>query len=206
MLVTVITCDVIGSRKVQRVPRHIDHALSKLNTKHRTDLIARFAVTLGDEFQGVLRSSSQVYHIRMEIEQMLRLPIYAGVGIGKAETTNDSNSSHMTGEAFIRSREALNFAKKKKREFILTTGNEVIDVAINSLAQAAQFIKAKQTHRQSKTINLLLENPTITQRKLAAKMRVSPANISKTLKAAGYEPLQAVISAIEILLKEGQLG
>lgn len=112
MDVAVLTCDVIGSREIRRLPTQIALGLRKLNRHHRTALVAAFVVTLGDEFQGVIREINKSYRLYLEVQNALEVPIYAGLGIGMAEASEDNYAPHMTGEAFIRSREALTAAKR----------------------------------------------------------------------------------------------
>lgn len=197
----VLTCDIMGSREIQGLPKLIARTLTKLNKKYADELIASFDVTLGDEFQGVLKRAVQAYPLHQDLRRSLGIPFYAGLGVGTVDLAVDSLAAHMTGVAFVRSRDALSEAKRQKREFVARTGSLNLDMGVNALALAAQYIRSHQTQRQREIVELLLRKPTLTQREVAALMKISPAAVSKTLRTAGFEPLQEILAAIPKLLE-----
>ncbi len=204
MHVAVLTCDVVGSREFRRVPTQIALTLRKLNKRYKPALVAAFAVTLGDEFQGVLREINKSYRLYLEAQNTLEFPIYAGLGIGMAEASEDHYAPHMTGEAFTRSREALAAAKKKHRTFVARTGIENVDATVNALALAAQFIRSHHTNRQSSLANMLLFDPQLTSTELAKKLSISKSAVSQILKAAGFEALREIDHAIMVQFTVGK--
>lgn len=87
----VITVDVKGSKKLKDravVQNKILNVLNSLNKEFNEFLIADFMITLGDEFQGVLKTTKSVLKIFKHIKENLFLPVEfcCGVGVGSIET------------------------------------------------------------------------------------------------------------------------
>ena len=196
----VLTCDVVRSREFRGMPRRIASALQKLNERYRRALVAPIVITLGDEFQCVLKEINRSYDLYLEAEYVLKLPIYAGLGIGTAETGNNNYAPHMTGVAFVRSRNALNLAKLRGRRFVAQTGNNNLNVAINTLSIAVQYIRSLHTQRQASVVDHMLLNPRLSQTELSKKLGVSKSAVSQVLRAAGFEALNEVSLAMRQLL------
>ena len=113
----VITVDFRRSKEIKNraeVQSRILNILNSLNMKFGTFLIADFTMTLGDEFQGVLRTTSIVLDVFKYIKKNLPVKFCCGVGIGSIETPLSKRPSEMDGFAFHRSRDALEEAKKKE--------------------------------------------------------------------------------------------
>lgn len=197
MKAAVLTCDVVASRTIPRLPTRIASALHQFNRHNKNALFAGFVVTLGDEFQGVLREIEASYRIFLKLHNVLGLQLYAGLGVGMVESDQDNYAPHMTGQAFIRSREALTIAKKKHREFITRSGASEVDSTINSLTYASQFIRSRHKKAQAALTNALVEEPQLTVTELARKFHITKSAASQTLKTAGYEVLSEIYDALE---------
>lgn len=196
----VLTFDFIGSRAIAQLPKVINRGLLRINRKFEAALLARFETTLGDEFQGVLKDARQGFLIYETISRMFEQPLYCGLGVGSVQRSGDSRPSRMTGMAFIRSRAALNLAKEKKRRFVSKVGLPKIEETINALALAMDHIQRNQTPRQRQLVSLMLEQPDLTQKQLALKLRISPSAVSQSLAASGFTELVELRNAIRILL------
>jgi hypothetical protein len=196
----VLTLDVVKSREMVDIPTKIHDRIQEINRRYRAQLFAPFVVTLGDEFQGVLEDIGIAFQIFLDVQRTL--PIYAGVGIGEVEKGLETSASHMTGEAFVRSRAALNSAKKRKRTFVVSIRDDYFDTTINALAFAAQFIRLKQTKRQKAVIDTFILEPDLAKWQLAHKLRVSGPAISKILKAGGFYALEEIQVTIRLLLSQ----
>jgi len=194
----VVTLDLIGSRDIDTLSTKIKNLLHEINRRYHAQLIAPFVVTLGDEFQGVLRSTSEVFHIFIDVQSVFE--IYAGVGTGKIDRSQDTYSPSMTGEAFVRSREAIHSAKDRRRTFVVSTGEVELDLVVNTLAYAAQFIRSEQTARQKSVIDSLLLDSNLKKSRLATKLKVSPQAISRILKGGGFYTTQEITTTIQHIL------
>jgi len=82
--------DIIGSRNIENrneVQNKLKDVLNHVNNKYAEDISAKFTITLGDEFQGLLSAGRYVMDIIQFIERkMYPVKMRFGVGIGKITT------------------------------------------------------------------------------------------------------------------------
>jgi hypothetical protein len=194
----VLTFDIMSSREKRNIPSYIRNLTITINKKYQSILFTPFVVTLGDEFQGVLSDRSQVFQIFLEVQKII--PIYAGVGMGEVESLKETPAPQMTGEAFVRSRKALNQAKEMKRTFMVSTGVDYLDTSVNALAFAAQFIRSKQSKRQMQVSDRFILDPEMPQWQLADELKISRPTVSKILKYGGFDTLDEIRLAIQRIL------
>lgn len=118
MIYSVINMDIVHSRKIKNrieVQNIIKNYLKSLSKKYEDKLLTPITITLGDEWQIVLKDISKSYTIITEINEFLNdydIKTYSGIGIGSISTEVYNRSSNMDGEAFINARNALNLSKK----------------------------------------------------------------------------------------------
>jgi len=205
----VITVDIRRSKEIKNraeVQSRILNILNSLNMKFGTFLIADFTMTLGDEFQGVLRTTSIVLDVFKYIKKNLPVKFYCGVGIGSIETPLSKRPSEMDGSAFHRSRDALEEAKKRKIELVFKSGNERIDFILNSITELILHVKNKWTKRQRDIISFLESRENVRLSDAAKKFRVSKQAISKIVRAAGWKAVRNTEKVVEYILKSLEKG
>lgn len=181
----VITADVNKSRTVvDRAGLQIKilTTLHEANTKFENDIAVPFTITMGDEWQGLLNSIASSYQIIDFFRQSLtKISVSYGIGAGQVETSFMQRTSEMDGEAFRRSREALNAAKKSKSEIIFDTNNKPIDALVNSICQLLYVVRSKWTERQKEKITLYKHFRN--ERKVAEELGVTQGDIHQAIKA-----------------------
>lgn len=69
---------------------NLNHILNQLNTEYSFDISAKFTITLGDEFQGLLHNCTNLLHITETIQREM-YPVKLRFGIGVGEITTDIN-------------------------------------------------------------------------------------------------------------------
>lgn len=197
----VITIDLRESRKLPNraaVQRKTLQLLHTLNKKFSNALLADFTMTLGDEFQGVLKTPKQTLEIFNLTKSSLTARFYCGVGVGTITTSISKKPSEMDGPAFHRSRHALKEAKKEKMELVIRTRDEKVDELLNTLIQLILHIKNKWTAKQKEVTAYFELNPNTTQSEAAKHFKISKQAISKTLKLTGWKKTKKA----EVLLKD----
>ena len=128
----ILMADVIDSRKYKG--EIVANALAKIvlhaNSKFKKELLSPLTVTLGDEFQSVIKSPEAIVKIILEIEEFIiqnEFPFklrYAS-NTGKIETTiNNIIAYGMLGQGLTETRLILNNAKKEEERFFLFSGKE----------------------------------------------------------------------------------
>ncbi len=96
--------------------------LKQCNTQFKDILAAPFIITLGDEWQGLLKPNSDyrciIQFFKLNLPQDLSFCI--GVGIGPITISNfELTVNQLDGPAFYLAREAINYAKRKKHQLVV---------------------------------------------------------------------------------------
>ncbi|MGF7056885.1 SatD family protein [Brassicibacter mesophilus] len=118
---SVINIDMINSRKLHNrssMQSAIKNYVQTVNMQEQEHLLAPITFTLGDEWQIVLKDSSDSYRFIEKFQVFLKkhgIDIYAGIGIGTLSTNIYEDTRLMDGDCFIKAREALNIVKDKNR-------------------------------------------------------------------------------------------
>jgi len=180
-----ITADVNKSRDIPErklLQNNILDALTEANRLFKKCIVADFAITLGDEWQGVLVDISQSYKVVSFFQEKLYpISVSFGVGEGEIATEISSKSVEMDGEVFRRSREALNFAKKKTRQVFFITDHSTNDQLLNTTLHLLQILKDSWTNRQYQKIMLYKELKR--EKVVADKLNISQTDVNQALSA-----------------------
>jgi hypothetical protein len=186
----VITGDLKSSRKIDNryiSQDNLKNAIKHLNSTFRQHLISEFRIVGGDGFQGMISRSDIILEIYFSLFQKIQHPFYFGVGIGSISTQLSDFVQEIDGEAFHLSSEALTFAKKKNRWFVLRSNlknNDLIECIFNFIFE----IIWKWTERRREIILFYRnhgENPQAI--KMASiKFETGTRNIYKILEVGQY--------------------
>jgi len=201
----VITVDIKGSKKLKNraeVQSKILNLLNGLNKEFSSLLIADFMMTLGDEFQGVLKTTNVILNIYKYVKRNLPLEFYFGIGIGYIETPLRKKPSEMDGSAFHHSREALKEAKKRNTELVFKSYSEEIEFVLNSVMKLILYVKSKWTKKQRERISFLESGENIKLSDVAKKFQVSKQAISKMFRTAGWKEVRNAEKIVKDFLKK----
>ncbi len=199
-MAVVVICDVRGSRKIRNwgeVYSEIKKILESVNHHFVEDFLVPMEFTVGDEFQGVLKTADDTIEIIKILRMKMPVRFYCGIGMGNVEIPDVKG---MRGEAFYRARDALNTCKNRKRDTFLISGVDIIDISANAIFFLIQSIEEKWTRRQREIVNFYLENPELTYEKIGKHFGVSKQTITKILKAARFNAIHEGESALKRLL------
>ncbi len=139
--------DMIKSRKVnhrKELQTKLEDVLTKINFDYEKFIESKFLITVGDEFQGLLKPSAPIYQMICSIvESLYPVQVRFGLGLGGITTPVKEIALGMDGPAFYAAREALDIAYGKKEHAIVFKSEfnimgkdteEVINVILGSLA------------------------------------------------------------------------
>lgn len=189
---TVITADIIESRKItdrKNVQTKIKSMLKKINKRYKRIISVKFSLTLGDEFQGLIKDLVNSYELIKVIEkEMYPLKIRFGVGYGKVSTPFSQKIGEMDGECFVNSREALELSRKLNQNIAYKTGFEEKDLAINTILMLISAIKESWKDIHYRRVWLYEELKTYQE--VARKEKVSIQMISKMFKNIKYDKIK----------------
>lgn len=183
--------DVVGSREV--VPRaglqsKLGDALNEANDRFRTAIEARFLITIGDEFQALLKNPDQVPELLSGLRSAVHpVELRFGLGIGGLETPLQEEAIGMDGPAFHRAREAIERARSRRTPVEVESGVSTPIFTMYSLLYAV--IRRSWTERQRQVFDMAaggLEGVDI-----ADRLGITPGAVSQHLSASGHRQVFA---------------
>jgi len=195
MIVTVITGDVIHSRKT---PPEVwlsllEGALRKYGAKGK-----KWRIYRGDSFQlevGLDKVFEALFYIKTTMRTQKMLDVRMAVGIGEKAYTGKSITTS-NGEAYIFSGES--FDNLKKHTFAIKTAWSDLNEQLNLILEMAILIVEKWNVNISHIVKIAMENPHLIQSELAENLGKKQFNVSRDLRKANYE---AVLKTIHYCTK-----
>ena len=219
----VLNIDIVGSRAISDRAKFQDVLKAHLETlscTYSTSLVAPITLTLGDEWQIVVRDLGQVYNLYLEVKTFLKTwqqDCYCGIGIGQMSTKEAGDTRQMDGEVFILARESLTILKSNKRSYrklIPTKECRVfvrassscrlpipsLDLILNNILQNNETLLARVTPKQAEVIKLYESLGTYSEI-TKAYPHLSKGMISERLKASNYWLIKSNEQLIQDLIK-----
>ena len=193
--------DLVKSREIEDragVQEQLRQLLSGFNTEFEPFIAAKFVITLGDEFQGLVRRDFpfEAFFDRYDKQFGNDRPTRFGIGLGTVSTGFQETAVGMDGPCFHNAREALNQAKKSKKE-IVVKGFEH-NTALSALFDAMLDIRRGWSERQVEVIekSLIAQNFNT----IAEELNVSKQAVSKILSSAKKELYENTWQGIKELI------
>jgi hypothetical protein len=189
ILTSVITGDIINSRKVKNSPwlKPLKKTLSETGKNPETWQIYR-----GDSFQLEVSNPAMAFltalRIKATIKSIKKLDVRMAIGIGKKEFAG-SVITESNGEAFIYSGEKLETLKKQKQNLAIKTPWSDFDKEINVCFRLALVIMNNWSPNSAELIKILVENGPLTQKALAKRLKISQSSVSERQKRSSYEEI-----------------
>jgi len=204
MLYCAIIGDIIGSRKL--VDRHDVQQkflamAEKANRLYELDIASPFTVTIGDEFQVLLKSLQMTPRvIDHVIREMAPVQLVFGVGIGEIVTDiNPTLAIGMDGPAFHFARAAIEQAKTKKPKIIYKSDIPGTDM-INSLNYFMESCTGRSTKRQKEVLEYLSQD--LTQEAIAEKLGIKQQSVFDIKKATYLSEVEDAKCTITLYLQD----
>lgn len=194
------------------VQKKLKSVLDSVNEKYSESIAAKFVITLGDEFQGLMCDPSSVMDILEEINISLEpAEIRYGFGIGEMRTEiNPDMALGADGPAFYCAREAITDVKKMENRSKSERTNIKIKIEnkdeekthmANSLLSLMYVQSKKWTKGQRKIIHVYQRSGKH-QADCAKTLNISQSVVSRQLKAANYFSYQKASQSIANFLTE----
>ncbi|MCK4680275.1 hypothetical protein KAT82_04070 [bacterium] len=194
--------DIRGSRLAPRraeLQKLMERALEEINREFADELVAGFVITLGDEFQGLLRKPGQAVKVLVALEALLgETSVRYGLGWGTISTELRELAFGMDGPCFHRGREAVGESKRVDR-WVTVSGFGGDDEVLNGLLWLVGAARGRWTSVQRETVEQV--RTARTQREVAAARGVHESSVSQALKAALHEPVLAAERSAETILR-----
>jgi len=191
------------------VQNKLEETLNAINKKYGEGISAKFTITLGDEFQGLLSAGSSVMEIIEEIQrEMYPVEIRFGVGIGPITTDiNSEMAIGADGPAYHKAREAIEFLKEDEQKNKTNASDIRIEedgdngastIMLNTILSLLAVVKTGWSDRQREIIWDTMKYQD-GQAKSAERLEVAQSSIQRGLNNGNY---YAYKDAIDIISKE----
>src|SRR2546429_4837551 len=132
--------DMVGSRELlpsrrPKIQERFREFIQYLNKKYAKDILAKFVITLGDEFQGLLLSATPVPDLMWDIDQRFTdRDLRVGVGFGVLTTPIQEEAINVDGPALYNARAAIENARRKRSLGGVFFGFGEADQVMNGIA------------------------------------------------------------------------
>lgn len=202
----ILMADIIDSRKFdqQKLMKEFKSVVGKLNTQKSLKLLSPITITLGDEFQGVVRSLESAIDIILGLEEIilsedLKFQLRYTLIQGQIDTKINSKIAHeMLGEGLTTARERLQELKNGKSRFYVALQNMKLGDAINNAFFALQgivdnWIRLKDVYIASMFVNK------IDYKQIAINVKKEKSVIWKRKKSLKIEEYLAVKNVLRYL-------
>lgn len=192
-----LIADVIDSKMVQErldLQKQVEKTLQKMNELFGDYLASRFTLTLGDEFQALLKVDAPVFQIIDTLRSELTpTQLRFGIGLGEIVTAIDPlQSVGADGPAYWNARAAINFVHQKNdygnTQIYFSSGKENQDFFVNALIASGEAIRSGWRDSQEEILLNLLKrsvySESFSQQDLAQSLGLNPSALSKRLKSS----------------------
>lgn len=190
--------DIKNSRKIDeryQLQERLEKILQEVNSEFDKYIAAKFIVTLGDEFQGLLNSTQPILRIVEKIMLEIHpVKLRFGIGVGDISTKiNREMAIGADGSAYHHARRMINEIKKSQGSRngdqasikIWADENKNIVKLANNTFSLWYCIQEKWTQKQ---VRLILEIADLrnNQREVARRLGIAQSTVQRGLKSSGY--------------------
>ncbi|TYB81560.1 MAG: hypothetical protein FXF54_14580 [Kosmotoga sp.] len=198
----VITADIVKSREQDALRGKI---VEEIKIFDCPDFAIPFSVSRGDELQAVLKKPDNIARIIRRLRYFVKpLKLHIGVGIGeidKHKLQKAQSSWDLTGEIFIRARDALDIAKDSKLyKTFVKTNDESADIYLNTIFLLLDSIESDWTKKQWKAVHTYESEGTYEKASKILKSTIQ--NIQQHCSSAKWSIVKEAEGKLELLLKE----
>jgi DNA-binding CsgD family transcriptional regulator len=177
--------DIIGSRNVDDragLQRQLGAGLADVNRRYANQIASKYLLTIGDEFQGLLRTSEDIDRILASLRVAVHpVDLRFGIGVGQLVTPIQEQAIGMDGPCFQRARAAIERAKERSTQIEVECGEAHPGFEIYS--QLYSGMRRSWTERQRQIIDLSMSGKDGVD--IARLLEISPPAVSQHLSAAG---------------------
>ena len=210
--------DVIDSKMVQErfdLQKQLEKTLQTMNELFGEFIASNFTLTLGDEFQGLLKVDAPVFQMIDTLRSELSpTQLRFGIGLGEILTDIDPlQSIGADGPAYWNARAAINLVHQKNdygnTQIYFSCGKEKQDFFVNALIASGEAIRSGWRGSQEEILLDLLKrcvySENFSQQDLAQSLAINPSALSKRLKSSSIRVYlrgrAAALASIQSLAK-----
>lgn len=178
-----------------------------MNSIYNNDISAKFLITLGDEFQGLLEITAPILEIIKYIQrEIYPIKLRFGVGIGNVSTLiNHEAAIGADGPAFYAAREMIEFLREQEKKLKKQAADIQISVyekkcfeteEINAMFSLLKIIEDSWTEKQRYTIwDMMIHQGS--QKMCAERMGITQSTVARRLADGKYIIYQRTMEVID---------
>ena len=212
--------DIVDSKKItgeqrKQLQYRLEETLDSVNQLYTDYIVSDFLITLGDEFQGLLRPNAPLYEIISRVVEGINteqdknklVEVRFGIGLGRILTDIKKVALGMDGPAFHYARIALDLGHSKKGHAIVFRGEpstilEQDETTINTLLGLLAVTRKFWIHKAGKfneILPYLRENKN--QSDIANLLKCTQPFVSKQVASAYWNDIKELESTVDSLIK-----
>ena len=177
----------LSRRRRSRVQEQFAALIEELNQLYREQLQAKFVITIGDEFQALLRAPEMIPNLVWTLERRFTArPLRLGFGFGSVYTAIQEYAINIDGPAFHNARASIEAAKRHSLQGGVFTGfGAGLDPALNGFARVLEHQRATWPLRQRAVVGRLYDG-----RKgidVARELGITKQAVSRYASLAGWD-------------------
>ncbi|MBQ3513978.1 MAG: hypothetical protein IJA32_09320 [Lachnospiraceae bacterium] len=214
--------DIKNSKKIEnrnQIQEKLNSVLKYVNEVYQTDMAAKFIITLGDEFQGLIKSNEHLLDIIKYIQQEM-YPIKLRFGIGFGEISTDifyEAAIGADGPAYYAARKMIEELREQEKKLkkqaadiqISVYNTESFEVAeINTILALMKIIEDGWSEKQRFTIWDMKRNGG-SQEECAKRMNTTQSTVARRLAEGNYLTYERARKTVDEALRylgEGKNG
>ena len=207
--------DIKKSKKIEdrkKVQIKLNAVLKEINEKYKSVISAKFIITLGDEFQGLLCSGENVINIIEEIKrEMYPVQIRFGIGVGSVTTDiNHEMALGADGPGYYNARAAIEILKHNEQKYKIQSSDVRIEIEedrhfisrmLNTIFSLMTVIGNNWTERQREII-WEYDRYKLSQSECARRLNISQSSVQRSLINGNYYAYQEAKDTVNSVLKE----
>lgn len=202
--------DIKRSKKIENrceIQEKLKKILDNVNSIYNNDISAKFLITLGDEFQGLLEIMAPILEIIKYIQrEIYPIKLRFGVGIGNVSTLiNHEAAIGADGPAFYAAREMIEFLREQEKKLKKQAADIQISVyekkcfeteEINAMFSLLKIIEDSWTEKQRYTIwDMMIHQGS--QKMCAERMDITQSTVARRLADGKYIIYQRTMEVID---------
>jgi len=199
-----LIADMVRSREIPRIQRprvqeRFKGLVEYLNRTYSRNILSRFVITLGDEFQGLLSSAKAIPDLMWDIDHRFSdRNLRVGMGFGVLHTPIQKDAINVDGPALHMARAAIETAHEKRRYGGVFLGFGELDPVMNGLARILWFHRSRLTKTQFRIAELLRQGKS--QSDAAEELNITRQAVSRQVISTGWWPYAEAEDAWRLLL------
>jgi hypothetical protein len=185
-----VIADIVRSRTITdrgAFQKRLARAITSINKSFAQTIASKFVLTVGDEFQGLLKSEGQIVEILASLRSGIHpVELRFGIGVGRISTPLRPEALGMDGVCFHNAREALERAATRGTPVEVEAGRLQEPFSIYALLYGA--LRGRWTQRQRQVIDLAMSG--MEGKKIATRLSISPPAVTQHLGAASWKEIE----------------